>query len=86
MTSIHIDGRNKVFHSFRHTVKPYLRDCGIPQEYQNAICGWAAKDIGERVYGGKIPVKRLYEEISKLQYPFLDKTLEELKKLNEKGK
>lgn len=85
MSSIHIEGRNKVFHSFRHTVKPYLRDCGIPQEYQNAICGWAAKDIGERVYGGEIPVKRLYEEISKLDYPFLNKTLDELKILNEKG-
>lgn len=85
MSSIHIEGRNKVFHSFRHTVKPYLRDCGIPQEYQNALCGWAAKDIGERVYGGEIPIKRLYDEISKLEYPFLDKTFEELKKLNNKG-
>lgn len=79
-----IEGRNKVFHSFRHTVKPYLRDAGISQEYQNAICGWSASDIGERVYGGEIPIKVLYQEISKLQYPFLDKNLQEIKKLNEK--
>lgn len=81
-----IKGRNKVFHSFRHTAKPYLRDSGISQEYQNAICGWAASDIGERVYGGEIPIKKLYDEIIKLDYPFLNRSLKELKKLNEKGK
>ena len=86
LTSIHIEGRNKVFHSFRHTVKPFLRDCGIPQEYQNAICGWASNDIGERVYGGEIPIKKLYDEIIKLDYPFLNRSLKELRKLNEKGK
>lgn len=79
-----INGRNKVFHSFRHTVKPYLRDARISQEYQNAICGWSTSDIGERIYGGEIPIKILYEEISKLSYPFLEKNLQEIKKLNEK--
>ena len=61
-----------------------LRDAGIAQEYQNAICGWSSNDIGERVYGGKVPIKKLYEEICKLQYPFLEKNLQEIKKLNEK--
>ena len=84
LKSLNIEGRNKVFHSFRHLVKPMLRDAGIAQEYQNAICGWSSNDIGERVYGGKVPIKKLYEEICKLQYPFLDKNLEEIKKLNEK--
>ena len=32
----------------------------------------------------EIPIKVLYQEISKLQYPFLDKNLQEIKKLNEK--
>ena len=83
MTEIKVKQPNKVFHSFRHTVKPHLRDAGIAQEYQNAICGWSGTDIGELVYGGQIPIKKLYEEISKLQYPFLDKNLKEIKKLNE---
>ena len=83
MTEIKVKQPNKVFHSFRHTVKPHLRDAGIAQEYQNAICGWSGNDIGEIVYGGQIPIKKLYEEISKLQYPFLDKNLKEIKKLNE---
>ena len=85
LTKLKIEGRNKVFHSFRHLVKPMLRDAGIGQEYQNAICGWSAKDVGERIYGGEIPIDILNNEISKLQYPFLDKTLNELKKLNNKG-
>lgn len=85
LTKLKIEGRNKVFHSFRHLVKPMLRDAGIGQEYQNAICGWSAKDVGERIYGGEIPIEILNNEISKLQYPFLDKTLNELKKLNNKG-
>ena len=84
LKSLHIEGRNKVFHSFRHLVKPMLRDAGIAQEYQNAICGWSSNDIGERVYGDKVPIKKLYEEICKLQYPFLEKNLQEIKKLNEK--
>ena len=85
LTKLKIEGRNKVFHSFRHLVKPMLRDAGIGQEYQNAICGWSAKDVGERIYGGEIPIEILNNEISKLQYPFLDKTLKELMKLNNKG-
>lgn len=84
LTKLNIIGRNKVFHSFRHTVKPYLRDAGIAQEYQNKIMGWSSSDIGERVYGGEIPVDVLNREICKLQYPFLEKNLQEIKKLNEK--
>lgn len=86
LKNLNIEGRNKVFHSIRHNVKSYLRDCGVPQEFQNKLCGWSASDIGERVYAGSIPIKRLHDEISKLDYPFLNKTLNELKKLNEKGK
>lgn len=74
--------KNKVFHSFRHTVKPYLRDAGISQEYQNQICGWTASDIGERVYGGRVPIKKLYQEISKLDYPFLENNFKEIINLN----
>lgn len=77
-----IDSRSKVFHSFRHTIKPYLRDNGVPQEYQNALCGWLGKDIGERVYGGNIPIKKLYQEISKLKYPFLNRNIDRIASKN----
>lgn len=82
LKKIGIDSRSKVFHSFRHTVKPYLRDADVSQEYQNAICGWTGKDIGECMYGGKVPVKKLYREISKLKYPFLNRNIERIASKN----
>lgn len=81
LQKLKIKTRSKVFHSFRHTVKTYLRDCKVPLEYQNAICGWSGNDMGQKVYAGKVPLKTLYEEICKLDYPFLN---ENLNKLNQK--
>lgn len=83
LKSLGITSRSKVFHSFRHTVKPALRDVAkVPLEYQNRLCGWSGSDTGSIVYGGEVPVKRLYQEISKLKYPYLDKSIKELKKKN----
>jgi integrase len=79
LAKLGMTGRQKVFHSLRHTVKPYLRDAGVSQEYQNALCGWSARDTGEKVYGGAVPMKRLQSEMSKLKYGFLEKTLQRLK-------
>ena len=76
-----IKSKRKVFHSFRHLVKPELRDAGIPQEYQNAICGWEGQDTGERTYGSNFKINVLYNELCKLKYPFLD---ENLKKIRER--
>ncbi len=75
--------RSKVFHSFRHTVKTYLRDCKVPLEYQNELCGWTGTDVGQKVYAGKVPLKTLYEEICKLDYPFLNENLEKIKEMNQ---
>ena len=63
LKELHLKKRSKVFHSIRHTTKTFLRDCKIPLEYQNAICGWSGKDTGQKVYAGSVPVKILYEEI-----------------------
>lgn len=78
LKKIGIDSRSKVFHSFRHTVKPYLRDAGISKEYQNLLCGWIGDDEGERTYGGNVSVKKLYSELSKLKYPFLNKNIDKI--------
>ena len=60
-----------------------MRDVAkVPLEYQNRLCGWSGSDTGSIVYGGEVPVKRLYQEISKLKYPYLDKSIKELKKKN----
>lgn len=66
-------------YSFRHLVKQSLRNYGVPKEFQNAICGWSGDDIGEKVYGGEVPIEILYKEICKLKYPVLEKSLEQLK-------
>ena len=60
-----------------------MRDCGVPQEYQNALCGWLARDTGEEVYGGAFKLENLYKEISKLKYPFLEQNLKLIKEMNE---
>ena len=74
-----IKTKRKVFHSFRHTVKPELRDAGVGQEYQNALCGWEGRDTGERTYGSTYKINVLYNEICKLQYPFLEDNLKKIK-------
>ncbi|MBR1399365.1 MAG: site-specific integrase [Alphaproteobacteria bacterium] len=74
-----IESRKKVFHSFRHTVKPELRDAGVKQEYQNMICGWEGRDTGERFYGRSVNLKILYREICKLQYPYLEESFQKIK-------
>jgi len=79
LDEIGIISKRKVFHSFRHTVKPELRDAGIPQEYQNAICGWEGRDTGERTYGSNFKINVLYNELCKLKYPFLDENLKKIK-------
>lgn len=73
-----IDSRSKVFHSFRHNAKQAMRDADIPQEFQNALAGWSGSDTGERVYGGNFPIKKLYNEISKLNYSFLKRNIERI--------
>lgn len=82
LDKIGLSGHNYTFHSLRHTVKPFLRDCGVPQEYQNALCGWLARDTGEEVYGGAFKLENLYHEISKLNYPFLEQNLKLIKEMN----
>lgn len=78
LDEIGIISKRKVFH-FRYTVKPELHDAGIPQEYQNAICGWEGQDTGEHTYGSDFKINVLYNELCKLQYPFLEDYLKKIK-------
>lgn len=74
-----IISKRKVFHSFRHLVKPELRDADIPQEYQNAICGWEGQDTDERTYDSNFKINVLYNELCKLHFPFLEDNLKKIK-------
>ena len=69
LDTIQITGRDKVFHSFRHTFETKAVEKRIPVEYQNAICGWTDAGIGQRVYGHKKDIKVMLQELSKINYP-----------------
>lgn len=75
-----ITGSDKVFHSFRHTFETKAVEVKIPAEYQNAICGWADRGTGQRIYGRTKDIKVVLNEISKIKYP-LSKELKEMKQL-----
>ena len=79
MDNIGISEKSKVFHSFRHTFETKAVEKRIPAEYQNAICGWTDKGIGQRLYAHKKDIRVMKEEISKINYP-IKKELAELKK------
>ena len=72
-----IRDKSKVFHSFRHTFETKAVDKRIPAEYQNAICGWTDRGIGQRIYAHKKDIKVMLEEISKISYP-INRELSEL--------
>ena len=38
-------------------------------EYQNALCWWTDKGIGQRLYGKHKDINVMLEELSKISYP-----------------
>ena len=69
MDTIGISDHNKVFHSFKHTFETEAVEKRIPAEYQNAICGWTDKCIGQRLYGRTKDIGVMFEKLSKISYP-----------------
>lgn len=73
--TIKLQDNRKVFHSFRHTVKPLLRDAGVSTEFVDILCGWEGNgSTGTKNYAHKdsVPMKKLHRQLSKLKYPCLD--------------
>ena len=79
LDTLGIISETKVFHSFRHTFEAKAVEKRIPSEYQNAICGWTDRGVGQRVYGKKKDIRIMLEELSKIEYP-INRELNELKK------
>lgn len=90
LKKLEIKEKTLVFHSFRHTVRPKLRDeCHLQQEYIDALCGWEAiGNAGAKNYAHKdiIPIKSLFNAISKLKYPYLNDSLKEIKERIKRSK
>jgi integrase len=67
-------GLNKpglVFHSFRHTFRDALRQCGVDPERSLALGGWSDSLVGNQ-YGRGHGVRSLFEALSRVSYPELD--------------
>ena len=69
LDNLNITDKAKVFHSFRHTFETKAVEKRIPSEYQNAICGWTDRGVGQRVYAHKKDIRVMLEELSKIEYP-----------------
>lgn len=69
LDALGIKGKDKVFHSFRHTFENKAIEMKLHTEHQNALGGWSNGGVGQRVYGGHLSIPNLYEEISKINYP-----------------
>ena len=69
LDTLGIKGKDKVFHSFRHTFENKAIEMKLHTEHQNALGGWSNGGVGQRVYGGHLSIPNLYEEISKINYP-----------------
>lgn len=65
------------FHSFRHTFINTMRnETEVPEVIWESITGHTDKKAS-RAYGGKVSLKKQYEAIEKLNYPFLDDLLKQ---------
>jgi integrase len=59
------------FHSFRHSFRDALRNCGVPLDVQQAIGGWTDESVSGK-YGLGHSDAVLAEAMSKVKYPDLD--------------
>lgn len=61
------------FHSFRHHFRDAMREAELSTDYVEALGGWGDdKRSAERLYGKGPSLKRLREQIEKVNYPDLD--------------
>ena len=60
-----------VFHSFRHGFEDAMREAGIGDEARHRLSG-RTLNHSSMGYGNGFSVKRLFQEISKVEYPGLD--------------
>lgn len=62
-----IESGMKVFHSFRHTFKEAIRNCGVHTDIHHRLTGHSSSNVGDR-YGG-ISISKLNEELQKFVIP-----------------
>lgn len=60
------------FHSLRHNFKDACRNCGVPRDVADILQGHSLGGMAGRYGSGRIPVKTLAAEVSKIEFPELD--------------
>jgi integrase len=60
--------KNKVFHSFRHSVADALKLAVVQEPLVKQIMGHTNTDITSGRYGSKYPVKVVQEAVEKIRY------------------
>jgi hypothetical protein len=60
------------FHSFRHTFTDAARSAGLEESHLKALLGHADPSV-TALYGSKLSIAKLYEDIGRLKFPQLDK-------------
>ncbi|WP_157255841.1 MULTISPECIES: site-specific integrase [unclassified Shinella] len=64
--------RRKVFHSFRNTFNDALREARVERDLRDQIMGWVDYKRMDSRYGDGHTLRRLHEEVSKVEYGGLD--------------
>lgn len=64
--------RRKVFHSFRNTFNDALREGRVERDVRDQIMGWVDYKRMDSRYGDGHTIRRLHEEIAKIEYVGLD--------------
>ncbi|MEP3525063.1 MAG: site-specific integrase [Hyphomicrobiales bacterium] len=64
--------RRKVFHSFRNSFNDALRAADVRMEHREQILGWVDHKKMDSRYGHGHLIKRLHEEVARVEYEGLD--------------
>lgn len=71
-----VDGKGKVFHSFRHSAKRALREAGVEKTLRDALMGHShddeAEEYGVDEEGLGVSLPTLFYALGKMRYPGLD--------------
>lgn len=67
--SLGVESRMTPFHSFRHSFKDNVRECGLQTEVHNAITGHESSDVSDQYGSLKYPLRPLVEGMSRYRVP-----------------
>ncbi|MFT4912674.1 MAG: integrase [Brevundimonas sp.] len=67
--SLGVESRMTPFHSFRHSFKDNVRECGLQTEVHNALTGHESGDVSDQYGSLNYPLKPLVEGVARYRVP-----------------